>query len=119
MPFSFEDMLVPHATGAYFNEKVIHCGGFDDHFKSECYLVHGDFTIEFIANMTENRYNLASAIIGNKLWLTGGWNGIKRLNSTDYLVKTGSKYEIQSGTSDESMNLSSYDPSLVLILCRS
>ena len=98
VPFSFEDMLVPHATGAYFNEEVIHCGGFDDHFKSECYSVHGDFTIEFIVNMTEPRYNLASVIIGDRLWLTGGWNGIKRMNSTDYLVKNDTKYAIQSGS---------------------
>ena len=97
MPKTFGNKLVHHATGAYFNEEVIHCGGFDDHFKNECYHVHGDFTIELIANMTEPRYNLASAIIGNRLWLTGGWSGTERLSSTDYLVKNGTRYEIQSG----------------------
>ena len=101
IPNSLEHALVPHATGAFFNEEVIHCGGFDDYFRNECYSVRGDFTIEFIANMTEPRFNLASIIIGNRLWLTGGWSGSKRLNSTDYLFNDGTQYKIQSGLTDK------------------
>ena len=56
----------------------------------ECYKI-GKVGVSLHGNMREARHSAASIVLGDKLWVLGGWNGNRLLASSEYILHDGSR----------------------------
>ena len=79
---------VTGATGGFFRNFSIICGGHTTSVKDECIILNSTFT-GMLLKMSTQRNQAASVLVGDdKLWITGGMNyspNITFLTSTEYI----------------------------------
>jgi len=83
-------LKVRDAAGGYSNNEgsVSICGGLDGSYRSECYTLEKS-KWEPAGNLKNARNSHGASYITTGLWMTGGWNGLQRLASTELLLPDG------------------------------
>ena len=80
------------ATGALVGNKIIVCGGRSNSNYNEissCYEFSHDHNWKILGEMKTKRYGSSSIPIPNGLWVTGGYDGDKNLDSTEIVLSNG------------------------------
>ena len=72
--------------GVLREEKVLICGGY---FTKECYIMGIEMRWTKHTDMKEFRYTPSSMVIQDYLWVTGGWDGNKILETTEKIHLNG------------------------------
>ena len=80
-------LVINDATGALVGNKIIVCGGYS--YTSSCYEFSHDHNWKLLGEMNTKRSSSASIPIPNGLWVTGGYDGHKRLDSTEIVLSNG------------------------------
>ena len=85
-------MEIDGAIGGVLNGSPLICGGKKSYeTQSSCYM-HEKYsnTWKFHANMSSKRKHHSSTLIHDYLWITGGYDGSKSLDSTEFIFSNGS-----------------------------
>ena len=80
---------IESATGALVGNKIIVCGGGESYLYSSCYEFSHDHNWKILGEMNTKRYGSSSIPIPNGLWVTGGYDGDKVLDSTEIVLSNG------------------------------
>jgi len=88
---------VGEAAGGVVNGSPIICGGYTSNYEitDACHRFdRNSNSWKWHSSMTSKRYEHASTVVKNALFITGGWDGSSDLSTTEYIYANGT---VQSG----------------------